>query len=67
MIHSNNCSPTEFENMRCDLVVFTGCPRVPIDDQDKYPMPILTPQEFQIAFKFKKTNRYIMDEIVSVD
>ena len=67
LLIANDVKPTDYENMRCDLVVFTGCPRVPIDDEDKFTMPVLTPQEFQIVFGIKKSRRYIMDEIVSVD
>lgn len=67
LIYSNNASPLDYENMRCDAVVFTGCPRVPIDDQERYSIPIVTPLEFQIAFGLKNTQRYVMDEIVAVD
>lgn len=66
-LEANDLRPSDLENMRCDAVVFTGCPRVPIDDAEKFRMPILTPPEFQQMFGFKKTKRYIMDEIVSVD
>ncbi|MCL5989531.1 MAG: diphthamide synthesis protein, partial [Candidatus Thermoplasmatota archaeon] len=51
----------------CDAVVFTGCPRVPIDDAGKFKMPVLTPPEFQQLFGLKKAGKYVMDEIVSVD
>ncbi len=67
IVHSNNASPMDYENMRCDAVVFTGCPRVAIDDQERYPMPILTAPEFQAAFAIKRQRRYVMDEIVAVD
>jgi 2-(3-amino-3-carboxypropyl)histidine synthase len=67
LIYSNNASPSDYENMRCDAVVFTGCPRVPIDDQDRYSMPILTAPEFRAAIKARSGNRYVMDEIVSTD
>ena len=67
LLMANDVKPTDYENMRCDLVVFTGCPRVPIDDEDKFSMPVLTPQEFQMVFGIKKSRKYIMDEIVSVD
>jgi 2-(3-amino-3-carboxypropyl)histidine synthase len=67
LIYSNNASPTDYENMRCDAVVFTGCPRVPIDDQERYSMPVLTPPEFRAAIKAGSNNRYVMDEIVSTD
>jgi 2-(3-amino-3-carboxypropyl)histidine synthase len=67
LIYSNNASPTDYENMRCDAVVFTGCPRVPIDDQERYSMPVLTAPEFRAAIKAVRNNRYVMDEIVSTD
>ena len=67
LLTANHIRPSDYENMRCDAVVFTGCPRVSIDEQDKFTMPILTPPEFQQLFGFKKTSKYIMDEIVAVD
>ncbi|MEM0157985.1 MAG: diphthamide biosynthesis enzyme Dph2 [Thermoplasmataceae archaeon] len=67
LCYANDIRPSDYENMRCDAVVFTGCPRVSIDDEEKFKMPILTPVEFQILFGFKKAGRYIMDEIVAVD
>jgi 2-(3-amino-3-carboxypropyl)histidine synthase len=67
LLIANDVKPSDYENMRCDLVVFTGCPRVPIDDEDKFKMPVLTPQEFQMVFGLKKSRKYIMDEIVAVD
>ena len=53
--------------MRWDAVGFTGCPRVSLDESDKFPMPILTPPEFQQIFGLRESNRYVMDEIVAVD
>ena len=67
LLTANDVKPSDYENMRCDAVVFTGCPRVSIDDEDKFSMPILTPPEFQNLFGFRKSSRYVMDEIVSVD
>ncbi len=66
-VEANEVKPSDLENMRCDVVVFTGCPRVPIDDGEKFSMPVLTPPEFQQLFGFKNSRRYVMDEIVSVD
>lgn len=67
LVTANDIRPSDYENMMCDAVIFTGCPRVPIDEQDKFAMPILTPPEFQSLFGIKKPGRYVMDEIVSVD
>lgn len=66
IVVTDDVKPSDFENMRCDAVVFTGCPRVSIDDQEKFSMPILTPPEFQQLFGFKPKNRYVLDEIVNV-
>ncbi|MEM0156636.1 MAG: diphthamide biosynthesis enzyme Dph2 [Thermoplasmataceae archaeon] len=67
LITANDARPTDYENMRCDAVIFTGCPRVPIDEEDRFPMPVLTPPEFQSLFVKHNGGRYIMDEIVAVD
>lgn len=67
LLTANDVRPSDYENMRCDAVVFTGCPRVSLDEADKFPMPVLTPPEFQQVFGLKKSNRYVMDEIVTVD
>jgi len=67
IVTTDNVNPSDFENIMCDAIVFTGCPRVSIDDEDKFKMPVLTPIEFENLFKFKNNNKYIMDEIVSVD
>ncbi|WP_393971193.1 diphthamide biosynthesis enzyme Dph2 [Oxyplasma meridianum] len=67
ILKANEANPTDYSNMRCDAVVFTGCPRVPIDDADKFAMPILTVTEFQMLFSKNPPKRYVMDEIVAVD
>ncbi len=67
IVTADNISPADVENMMCDAAVFTGCPRVSIDDEEKFNIPILTPIEFEQIFGFKSNDRYIMDEIVGVD
>lgn len=67
LLTTNEVNPMDYENMRCDAVIFTGCPRVPIDDFGKFSMPVMTPPEFQTLFGLKNPGRYIMDEIVAVD
>lgn len=66
IVVTDDVKPSDFENMRCDAVIFTGCPRVSIDDHDKFSMPILTPVEFQQLFGLKPKGKYVMDEIVNV-
>ncbi len=67
LVTADNANPLDFENFMCDAVVFTGCPRVSIDDEDKFKMPVLTPVEFNMLFGFNRNQKYVMDEIVSVD
>ncbi len=67
LLTANDARPSDYENMKCDAVIFTGCPRVPVDEAERFPMPVLTPPEFQSLFGIKKTSRYVMDEIVAVD
>ncbi len=67
LLTTNEVNPMDYENMRCDAMIFTGCPRVPIDDFEKFRMPVMTPPEFQTLFGIKNPGRYIMDEIVAVD
>ena len=67
ILTANEANPTDYSNMRCDAVIFTGCPRVPIDDAEKFAMPILTVTEFQMMFSKNPPKRYVMDEIVAVD
>lgn len=67
MMYSNEFNSNDIVNSGSDAVIFTGCPRVPIDDYDRFPFPILTPVEFQTLFGFKKSDRYVLDEIVEVD
>jgi 2-(3-amino-3-carboxypropyl)histidine synthase len=67
IVTADNINPIDLQNLMCDAAVFTGCPRVSIDDEDKFSMPVLTPIEFEQLFGFKSNNKYIMDEIVGVD
>lgn len=44
-----------------DCFVSTACPRVAIDDSDKFKKPLLTPFELEILFEERES--YVMDEI----
>lgn len=43
---SDYIDPLYILGLEEDFFVYTGCPRVPIDDMERYPKPILTPEEF---------------------
>ncbi len=65
--YANESNPIDFQNMRPDCIIFTGCPRVATDDFMRYETPILTAQEFLMTFRGKGNGKYIFDEIVNVD
>jgi 2-(3-amino-3-carboxypropyl)histidine synthase len=46
-----------------DAYVSTACPRIAVDDQSTYPMPVLTPQELEIMLGRASWEGYVLDEI----
>ena len=50
-----------------DVYVNTACPRVTYDDYLRFPRPIISPVELEIALKFKLWENFKFDEIVEVD
>ncbi|HEC76306.1 MAG TPA: diphthamide biosynthesis enzyme Dph2 [Thermoplasmatales archaeon] len=47
-----------------DCYVSTACPRVAIDDAERYKKPILTPIELEILFEERKWENYEFDQIL---
>ena len=43
---SDYIDPLYLLGLEEDFFVYTGCPRVPIDDAERYDKPLLTPEEF---------------------
>ena len=43
---SDYLDPSYLLGLDVDFFVYTGCPRVPIDDAERYSKPLLTPEEF---------------------
>src|SRR5581483_2228428 len=57
-------SPDYLINFRhLDAFVSTACPRVAIDDYGRYPKPIVTPIELEIALGDRPLEDYRLDEI----
>ncbi len=50
-----------------DAYVNTSCPRVTYDDYLRFPRPVLTPVELEIALNLKPWESFGFDEIVEVD
>jgi 2-(3-amino-3-carboxypropyl)histidine synthase len=56
-------SPDELLNLGFDCYVNTACPRLAYDDQVRFPVPVLSPQEFEIVCGLRTWDDYAIDEI----
>ena len=66
LFHSGNIVPENFY-YDVDIFVNTACPRITYDDYMRFPRPIITPVELEIALKFKLWENFGFDEIVDVN
>ncbi len=66
IFYANNIHPENFY-YNVDIFVNTSCPRITYDDYMRFPKPIISPIELEIALKIKKWEQYHFDEIVEVD
>ena len=57
-------SPDELLNLGFGAYVNTACPRLAYDDQVRFPVPVLAPQEFEILCGVRTWDDYAIDEIV---
>ncbi len=57
-------SPDELLNLGFACYVNTACPRLAYDDQVRFPVPVLSPQEFEILCGARTWEEYVIDEIV---
>jgi 2-(3-amino-3-carboxypropyl)histidine synthase len=56
-------SPDELINLGFACYVNTACPRLAYDDQARFPVPVLSPQEFEILCSVRSWDNYEIDEI----
>jgi 2-(3-amino-3-carboxypropyl)histidine synthase len=56
-------SPDELLNLGFGCYVNTACPRLAYDDQVRFPVPVLSPQEFEILCGARAWEDYEIDEI----
>lgn len=61
IILMNEFNPDYLITFEADAYVSTACPRIAIDDLLRYPKPILTPVEFEIALGNKSWDDYHLD------
>jgi 2-(3-amino-3-carboxypropyl)histidine synthase len=62
-VFMDEVSPAELLNLGFPAYVNTACPRLAYDDQVRFPVPVLTPFEFEILCGVRKWDDYRMDEI----
>ncbi|NTV01050.1 MAG: diphthamide biosynthesis enzyme Dph2 [Methanoregulaceae archaeon] len=62
-IFMDEVSPAELLNLGFPAYVNTACPRLAYDDQVQFPVPVLTPLEFEILCGLRSWDEYRMDEI----
>ena len=58
-------SPELLEGYRVDAFVNTACPRIAIDDAARYPRPVLTYPELEVALGLRPWDPYPLDEITA--
>ncbi len=56
-------TPDQLLNLGFPCYVNTACPRLAYDDQVRWPVPVLSPQEFEILFGVRSFDAYEVDEI----
>ena len=56
-------SPDSLLNLGYDCYVNTACPRLAYDDQVRFPVPVLSPPEYEIVRGVRDWDGYIIDEI----
>ncbi|MGQ9787810.1 MAG: diphthamide biosynthesis enzyme Dph2 [Candidatus Hadarchaeaceae archaeon] len=63
----DDISPESFENFKFDALVCIACPRIPIDDVQRFEKPVLTPFEVLVMLGKVPIEPYRMDEINKED
>ena len=54
----------QLRNLGFDAYVNTACPRLALDDQVRFPVPLLSPAEFEIVLGLRDWDDYEIDEII---
>jgi 2-(3-amino-3-carboxypropyl)histidine synthase len=63
IITMREVNPDELLNLGFECYVNTACPRLAYDDQVRFPVPVLSPQEFEILCGTRTWEEYAIDEI----
>ncbi|MGD1004549.1 MAG: diphthamide biosynthesis enzyme Dph2 [Methanoregulaceae archaeon] len=63
IITMTDVNPDELLNLGFSCYVNTACPRLAYDDQVRFPVPVLSPQEYEILCGVRSWDDYTIDEI----
>lgn len=63
LVALHEVTPEELLNLGMSCYVNTACPRLAYDDQPRFPVPVLTPSEFEILCGVRSWEEYQIDEI----
>lgn len=63
LVAMNDVAPDELLNLGFGCYVNTACPRLAYDDQARFSVPVLSPQEFEIVCGIRPWREYKIDEI----
>jgi 2-(3-amino-3-carboxypropyl)histidine synthase len=62
IVTMHDVNPDELLNLGFGCYVNTACPRLAYDDQERFPVPVLSPQEFEILCGVRSWDQYMIDE-----
>ena len=65
LVAMREVSPGEMLDLGFGAYVNTACPRLAYDDQVRFPVPVLTPPEFEILCGARAWDNYAIDEYLS--
>ncbi len=63
LVTMREVTPDQVSNLGFPCYVNTACPRLAYDDQGNFPVPVLTPQEFEIVCGVRNWEEYTVDQI----
>jgi len=64
LVFMKEVSPDELLNLGFEAYVNTACPRLAYDDQVRFPLPVLTPAEYEILCGTRTWEDYAIDEML---
>jgi 2-(3-amino-3-carboxypropyl)histidine synthase len=63
LVYLDVIEPDRLLNLGVEAAVCTACPRIALDDADRYSIPLLTPPEFEILLGERQWEEYEFDEM----